>query len=219
MSLERGSFSYSNYELCLKVTIDNILSLKAYYSLPVMIAITTQSISIFNRLFLQDREATLSLVAANTNLEQFIDEYILGSDRVTAKKSLRLNSIATMILIDQLPSSILLRHYLHFIKTLVRETSICYEESTGQAIKQTRVIHDRRRDYSQRKEELHNMQLYNDIDMISLFKQTVNVSADSDHTDCVRKLHRSSRRTISSCQIYQSWILSSARVFRLSSIS
>lgn len=175
LSLQLKKFNFSDYELCLRLLVDNIQSLRNNLSLPVMISINTQSISMFNRFFLQDADSTLQFVQNNSDLDTFINEYVFGIEKITAKKALKINAIANMMALNKFPLQSVINHFGFFINGIVREVILFYEESQGNGSKNRKVIRDRRKNFSLRKEELHNLQMYNEYNLVDLFKESMNV--------------------------------------------
>lgn len=176
ISLQFKTFDFKQFRVCITLALDNILNLKRDLSISGMISINTQSITLFNRFFLMDAAGLIQFLNSNNiDIQKFIETWVEGNSHLTARKPLRISAIALLYSLDKFPLDVIAKHFREIMKQTTREVFKYADELQVQSKKDSKHK-DRKRGYSHRKAELRNLQMFDEYNLIDVFKQSVQVN-------------------------------------------
>ena len=179
LSLQFKTFNLQNFELCLRVVTEVIITYPEIKGNDGMIGLITQSVSMFNRFFMINSKEILAFIESNVNLEQFLNIWIelLVTDIISSKKAQKISAVALLYAMSNLPAKFIIPKFTVVMQNIVREVFRFVDERTGQVSSNPmdRGHLDRSRGYSHRKAELRSLHMFNEVNLLSVFKETMAV--------------------------------------------
>lgn len=150
--------------------IENYKSLRSFSEI---ISLSQQTASIFARYLILDAKSTLAFISQNTDLTSFVASWAQMLKEITAKKVLRICTVALLSSVQVFPLDALLPSFEELMEISTREIILFTMNPGYDGVQQK--SRNRLQGYSYRKEELRSCQLFKDHNLVQVFQRAMNV--------------------------------------------
>ena len=110
-----------------------------------------------------------------TDVNEFLKVMVINMDFISSEKAKRLNAFAILILIQTIDPKIIIVHFEGLAKHLIYELKNEYNKKFKNINSSQSSIGFKKEVFSQRKAEIRKKHLYEDVDLLSFFKERMEI--------------------------------------------
>lgn len=174
LSLENNNLDLAYFEFCLQLACEEIMLVPKSISEQGLMNLRTGVISIVNRFLLIKGEEFLEYVSTKVNVNQFLLRWAENMEYICSKKAQKINALAIFKTINVCDPNLILPIFDKLMIQAVPEVYMAVEMPLKKNNNRTRTL-SREQGFSHRKAELQNLQLYDEVNMLEIFKTSLGV--------------------------------------------
>lgn len=137
--------------------------------------IKTQVTSIFSRFLILEPENISQFLESNLNLQEFLRMWLEALNSVTSSKSTWLNCLALLRALEVFKLEAIIPNFEKIVSNVVGQLVVMESEEKEKKIDKVITTGMRKRGYSAKKKELHKLQLYENVQLVEIFRNVMRV--------------------------------------------